>query len=200
MFKETHQSLFVLFAFCLSGLALPAQALDDPALRTKITKLDNGLTVLLLEDHSTPVVAFQMWVGAGSRDEHRYTGIAHLFEHMMFKGSKHVGPEEHARRIEAHGGRVNAYTSRDRTVYHEDIPAQALPLVIALEAERVAHERVGSADSLNLPVLNHAQDLFLHAKGNGCEFVEYHRAAIGAFEVTDMRFLRTRKSAGLVSE
>jgi zinc protease len=145
MFKESRHFLFVLFAVCLSGLALPAQALDDPALRTKITKLENGLTVLLLEDHSTPVVSFQMWVRAGSRDEHRYTGIAHLFEHMMFKGSKHIGPEEHARRIEAHGGRVNAYTSRDRTVYHEDIPAEALPLVIALEAERVAHLDINQA-------------------------------------------------------
>ncbi len=145
MFKETRYSLLVLFAVCLSGLAFPAQALDDPTLRTEITKLDNGLTVLLLEDHATPVVAFQMWVGAGSRDEHRYTGIAHLFEHMMFKGSKHIGPEEHARLIEAYGGRVNAYTSRDRTVYHEDIPAEALPLVIALEAERVAHLDINQA-------------------------------------------------------
>ncbi len=123
-------------------MLLPTQA---NCLQTEITKLENGLTILALEDHTTPVVAFQMWVRAGSRDEHRYTGIAHLFEHMMFKGSKHVGPEEHARRIEAYGGRVNAYTSRDRTVYHEDIPAEALPLVIALEAERVANLDISQA-------------------------------------------------------
>lgn len=145
MFEPTRYLLSALFAVSLLGLGLPAQALNDPALQTEITKLDNGLTVLLLEDHATPVVAFQMWVRAGSRDEHRYTGIAHLFEHMMFKGSKHIGPEDHARRIEAHGGRVNAYTSRDVTVYHEDIPAEALPLVIALEAERVAHLDISQA-------------------------------------------------------
>ncbi len=114
----------------------PVRALDDPALRTQVDQLENGLTVLTLEDHSTPVVSFQVWVRAGSRDEDRFTGIAHLFEHMMFKGSKNVGPEEHARMIEAQGGRVNAFTSRDVTVYFEDIPAEALPLAIALEAER----------------------------------------------------------------
>ncbi len=116
-----------------------AQALDDPAHRTAIDALDNGLTILTLEDHSTPVVSFQVWVRAGSRDEDRYTGIAHLFEHMMFKGSKNLGPEEHARLIEAQGGRVNAFTSRDVTVYYEDVPTEALPLAIALEAERFAN-------------------------------------------------------------
>ena len=79
----------------------------------------NGLTVLTLEDRTTPVVSFQIWVHVGSRDETRYTGLAHLFEHMMFKGSKHIGPEQHARLIEARGGEVNAYTSNDFTVYFE---------------------------------------------------------------------------------
>jgi len=121
------------------GGAAPSWALDDPASHTTITVLDNGLTVLALEDHATPVAVFQMWVRAGSRDESRYTGIAHLFEHMMFKGSKHVGPEEHAQRIQAHGGSVNAYTTQDVTVYYEDVPSEALPLVIDLEFERVAN-------------------------------------------------------------
>jgi predicted Zn-dependent peptidase len=95
--------------------------------------------VLTLEDHSTPVVSFQMWVRAGSRDETRYTGLAHLFEHMMFKGSKHIPPEEHARLVQARGGQSNAYTTRDFTVYHEDVSRETLPLVIELEAERVAN-------------------------------------------------------------
>jgi predicted Zn-dependent peptidase len=103
------------------------------------TRLSNGLVVLTLEDHSTPVVSFQMWVKVGSRDESRYTGLAHLFEHMMFKGSKHIGPEEHARLINARGGRLNAFTSRDYTVYFEDVTSETLPLVIELEAERVAN-------------------------------------------------------------
>ncbi|MEE8581776.1 MAG: pitrilysin family protein [Myxococcota bacterium] len=114
-------------------------SIDDPAARTRTTVLPNGLTLLTLEDHSTPVVSFQLWVRAGSRDESRYSGIAHLFEHMMFKGSKHIEPEEHARLLNARGGRVNAFTNRDVTVYFEDVSAESLPLVIDLEAERRAH-------------------------------------------------------------
>jgi predicted Zn-dependent peptidase len=116
-----------------------AHALDDPAARTRVTKLENGLTVLTLEDDSTPVVSFQMWVKVGSRDESRYTGLAHLFEHMMFNGSKNVGPEQHAQLINARGGEVNAYTTNDYTVYFNDVTTESLPLVIDLEHERVAN-------------------------------------------------------------
>jgi predicted Zn-dependent peptidase len=111
-------------------------AVRDPVEGLLETTLDNGLRVLLLEDHRTPVVAFQIWVEAGSSDESFYTGIAHLFEHMMFKGSRNIAPEVHAQLINERGGRINAYTSRDVTVYHEDITAESLPLVIDLEAER----------------------------------------------------------------
>ena len=116
--------------------------IDDPAARLEHHVLDNGLTVLLLEDHATPVASLQIWVRAGSRDESRYTGIAHLFEHMMFKGSENVGPEMHARYVGARGGRINAYTSRDVTVYFEDVTSESLPLVIDLEAERFSNLRV----------------------------------------------------------
>jgi predicted Zn-dependent peptidase len=125
--------------------AAGAPAAPDPAARTRETRLSNGLVVLTLEDHATPVVSFQMWVKAGSRDERWYTGIAHLFEHMMFKGSKRVGPEEHARIVQARGGRVNAYTTRDQTVYHTDVSREHLPLVIELEAERVTNLAITQA-------------------------------------------------------
>ena len=124
-------------------LAAPAAAsppeLQDPAERARINILPNGLTVLSLEDHSTPVASFQIWVRAGSRDESRYTGIAHLFEHMMFKGTKHLAPEQFTRLVEGRGGRLNAFTSQDVTVYFEDVTSETLPLVIDLEAERMAH-------------------------------------------------------------
>jgi predicted Zn-dependent peptidase len=120
-------------------LAAAAAALDDPASRTRVTRLENGLTVLTLVDDTTPVVSFQMWVRAGSRDESRYTGLAHLFEHMMFNGSKNVGPEQHAQWIGARGGEVNAYTTNDFTVYFDDVTSESLPLVIDLEHERVAN-------------------------------------------------------------
>ncbi len=80
-----------------------------------------------------------MWVRVGSRDETRYTGLAHLFEHMMFKGSEHLAPERHSQLVESRGGHANAFTNRDVTVYFENVPAESLPLVIELEAERLAH-------------------------------------------------------------
>jgi predicted Zn-dependent peptidase len=132
----------VLAAVCA---ALPAGSLEDPAARMQVTELDNGLVVLTLEDHTTPVVSFQMWVRVGSRDESGYTGLAHLFEHMMFKGSKNVGPEEHARLINARGGELNAFTTRDQTVYFEDVTSESLPLVIDLEHERVANLDISEA-------------------------------------------------------
>jgi zinc protease len=129
-----------LLAWLLLAQAAAADpGLQDPAERVKTTVLANGLTVLTLEDRTTPVVSFQIWVRVGSRDEARYTGLAHLFEHMMFKGSKRVAPEQHARLIQSRGGEVNAYTSNDFTVYFEDVTPETLPLVIALEGERIAH-------------------------------------------------------------
>ncbi|HYB12479.1 MAG TPA: pitrilysin family protein [Myxococcota bacterium] len=116
-----------------------AATFQDPAQALHSTTLRNGLTILTLVDRTTPVVSLQMWVKVGSKDETRYTGIAHLFEHMMFKGSLNLGPEEHARLLEARGGRVNAFTTNDVTVFHEDITPDTLPLAIDLEAERVAN-------------------------------------------------------------
>ncbi|HEY8122789.1 MAG TPA: pitrilysin family protein [Myxococcota bacterium] len=125
--------------------AAGAKPIDDPALRTQIATLANGLTLLTLEDHATPTVSLQVWVRVGSGDESRFTGIAHLFEHMMFLSSKNLGklgPEAYARIVEARGGRINAYTSRDVTVYFEDVAPEHLPLMIALEGERFANLEV----------------------------------------------------------
>lgn len=130
-----HLSLLV--PLCFARPATAAPDIDDPALRTQITTLDNGLTVLLLPDSTTPAVSFQMWVRAGAKDETQYTGLAHLFEHMMFRGTDRLPPESHERLIEARGGRVNAYTTADNTVYFADFAPDTLPLVIELEAERL---------------------------------------------------------------
>jgi zinc protease len=120
--------------------ALPVRAaFEDPALATQVTVLENGLTVLTLEDATTPVVSWQVWVKVGAGDEARYTGLAHLFEHMMFRGSKNLPPEAHGRLIGERGGRVNAFTSLDVTVYFADVTREHLPLVVELEAERLAH-------------------------------------------------------------
>jgi len=134
----------VLAALCL---ALRAQAapFEDPAARTRVTTFENGLTVLTLEDHTTPVVSFQIWARVGSGDEARFTGLAHLFEHMMFRGSANLEKEAHSRLIEERGGQINAYTTRDETVYFTDITPEHLPLVVALEAERLTNLDVSEA-------------------------------------------------------
>jgi zinc protease len=137
------RALGIAAALALAGaLAAPAAAApayQDPAARMRVTQLDNGLTVLTLEDHTTPTASLQVWVEVGSGDEARWSGLAHLFEHMMFRGSKNLPPEAHGRILGARGAVVNAFTSRDVTVYFEDLPAEHLPLAIALEAERLAH-------------------------------------------------------------
>jgi zinc protease len=137
--QATRRAAPILLAACLALASSAARALDDPAARTRVTKLENGLTVLTLVDDTTPVVSFQMWAHVGSRDETRYTGLAHLFEHMMFGGSKNVPAEGHAQLLGARGGEVNAYTTNDYTTYFDDVTSESMPLVIDLEHERVAH-------------------------------------------------------------
>jgi zinc protease len=107
------------------------------------TTLGNGMRVVFLEDHSTPIVHAEIWYHVGSKNERAgRTGFAHLFEHMMFKGSKNVEPEGHPSWISSIGGQSNAYTTEDATVFWETVPAQYLPLVLWLEADRLATLRI----------------------------------------------------------
>src|SRR6266545_3093305 len=108
-----------------------------------MTTLANGMQVVFLEDHSTPIVHAEIWYHVGSKNEKAgRTGFAHLFEHMMFKGSKNVEPEGHPSWISSIGGQSNAYTTEDATVFWETVPAQYLPLVLWLEADRLATLRI----------------------------------------------------------
>lgn len=109
------------------------------SLEFRETRLPNGLTIITHEDHSTPVVNIQVWYHVGSKDERPgRTGFAHLFEHLMFKGSAHIQPEEHDRIITNAGGESNAYTLDDVTVYWETFPANYLEKVLWMEADRMA--------------------------------------------------------------
>ena len=135
-------TLWTAIAVLLVSAPLPA-AVPPPKLDYRITTLPNGLTVVLLEDHSTPIAHVQIWYHVGSKDERAgRTGFAHLFEHMMFKGSKNVESEAHTSYISSVGGQSNAYTLEDVTVYWETAPAQYLPLMLWLEADRMATLRV----------------------------------------------------------
>src|SRR5580765_5055717 len=114
-----------------------------PKLQYQITTLPNGLTVVLSEDHSTPIVHLQLVYHVGSKNEKPgRTGFAHLFEHLMFKGSKNVQPEAHTSMLASVGGQSNAYTTDDETVFWETVPSQYLPLVLWLEADRMASLRI----------------------------------------------------------
>jgi zinc protease len=128
-------------ASVLSALSL---ASATPALtqqlRVPVTvdTLPNGLTLIVHEDHSAPVVAVNMWYHVGSGDEKPgRTGFAHLFEHLMFMGSQHAPYPEFDRRLEAAGANNNGSTTEDRTNYFEEGPANALPLMLWLEADRM---------------------------------------------------------------
>jgi zinc protease len=104
-----------------------------------MTTLANGLQVVLLEDHSTPVAHLAIWYHVGSKNERPgRTGFAHLFEHLMFKGSRNVRPEQHPSLITSIGGEANAETDEDSTIYWQTVPAQHLPLALWLEADRMA--------------------------------------------------------------
>ncbi len=115
-----------------------AQPQSQPQPRLHTRTLPNGLEVIVYEDRTAPVVAVNVWYRVGSRNEvPGKRGLAHLMEHMMFKGSKNVGPEEHARLIDRVGGINNAFTREDATGYYDVVPTEALELALRLEAERM---------------------------------------------------------------
>ncbi|MDR2092096.1 MAG: insulinase family protein [Azoarcus sp.] len=122
-------------------VALPAQANPFE------TTLPNGLKVVVREDHRAPSVVHMVWYRSGSIDEPEgVTGIAHVLEHMMFKGTRKVGPGEFNARIAALGGRDNAFTSRDYTAYFQQIPSAHLGTAMALEADRMKNLVLGDDD------------------------------------------------------
>jgi len=102
------------------------------------TKLKNGLRVIVSEDHVAPVFSVAVAYNVGSRDERAgRTGFAHLFEHMMFKGSENVGTGEHFYTIFSNGGTMNGTTNKERTIYYETMPSNQLDAALFLEADRM---------------------------------------------------------------
>jgi zinc protease len=130
-----------------SRVTSEADAVRPPRIVIESHTLPNGLRVLMAVDHHVPVVNLQVWYHVGSKDEKPgHTGFAHLFEHLMFKGSAHVGPDEHSRIIEAMGGFDNAYTNDDVTVFWETFPSNGLERVLWLEADRMGSLNVNEAN------------------------------------------------------
>src|SRR5438874_8192017 len=136
-------------AFAVAAATLTA-AVRPPKLQYEISMLPNGLTVVLEEDHSVPIVHLNLTYHVGSKNERPgRTGFAHLFEHLMFKGSKNVEAEAHTSMIASVGGQANAFTTEDETTFWETFPSQYVPLALWLEADRMATLRITSDTDLS---------------------------------------------------
>ncbi len=120
-------------------LTLQSKAIDYPI---KSTVLDNGLKVIVCEKNTNQMAQVEVWYRVGSKDEwDGVRGMAHMFEHMMFRGSKNFNGEGdiYIKLIDKMGGNVNAYTTFDRTVYHEEVQSQHVEKVLEMEADRMAN-------------------------------------------------------------
>jgi zinc protease len=134
-------ALIRFLAFLLLSTALPVLG---HATDVREFVLENGLKVLLLEDHKSPAVTFQVWYRVGSRNEKDgKSGLSHFLEHMMFKGTHKVKPEEYSRIIAKNGGRSNAFTSSDVTVYFATMSRDKIHIAIDLEADRMSDALLG---------------------------------------------------------
>jgi len=132
--RSKHRVLLSLLLFSLHVSPSEAGLLE----RVFETALSNGLKVILLEDHKAPLVTFQVWYRVGSRNEEwGKTGLSHMLEHMMFKGTKTIGPEEFSRIIQENGGNDNAFTSRDYTAYFENLSSDRVQVSLDLESDRM---------------------------------------------------------------
>ena len=137
--KRLFCSCCAALALCL-GWAVPAWAQSPTASAAQSFTLANGMTVIVKPDRRAPTVAHMLWVRVGAMDEVDGTsGVAHVLEHMLFKGTPTVPPGEFSRRVAALGGRDNAFTSRDATAYHQQVPSDQLEAVMRLEADRFAN-------------------------------------------------------------
>ena len=136
---------FRILALVALAAFLPAVARADESDKIQFTQetLDNGLNVIYAPLHQAPVMHVRVFYHVGSKDERPdRQGFAHMFEHMMFRGSAHVAPEEHMKRIGQVGGYSNAFTSFDETVYVDTVPAQYLEMALWLEADRMSSFKV----------------------------------------------------------
>src|SRR4026208_110533 len=136
--RRVSKFLLPLLICALAVLPGQAQTARNVRVDFKETTLKNGLRVITVEDRSAPVIAISVTYNVGSRDERQgRTGFAHLFEHMMFKGSENVGSGEHFLLVFNNGGNMNGTTNEDRTNYFEILPANQLDLGLFLESDRM---------------------------------------------------------------
>jgi zinc protease len=142
--KSVRLAVTVLLVVIISGCGRPGiSSKSGKTYDYRSSYLDNGLQVISLEDYSCPIAHVQLWYHVGSKNESQdRNGFAHMFEHMMFKGTDTLDAEAHHNYIRMVGGTNNAYTSFDKTVYHQTVPTEQLDMVMYLEAERMAFLKI----------------------------------------------------------
>jgi zinc protease len=144
-YKCTGKFLFLLF-FCFMLISLSDAAIKDQVYE-KV--LPNGLKVILLQNHTAPLVTFQVWYRVGSRNEEwGKTGLSHMLEHIMFKGTEKIAPEEFSKIIQENGGNSNAFTSNDFTAYFETLSVDKVQIGIDLESDRMQNLSLKEKDFL----------------------------------------------------
>jgi zinc protease len=161
-----------------------AQQTERPAppLEVRYTQftLPNGLHVILHEDHTIPIVTVNVWYHVGSaREKPGRTGLAHLFEHLMFEGSGHVKEGEFDQRLESAGGTNNASTEPDRTNYYIDVPSNALDLALFLESDRMGY----LLDAMTPERVNGQRDVVKNERRESYENTPYGMASIEIAEL-----------------
>jgi len=169
--------LRVLLAAIAVATSVTAAYAQTPALTVPYTHftLPNGLNVILHEDHSVPIVSINMWYHVGSgREKPGRTGFAHLFEHLMFEGSKHVPEGAFDTWLEAAGANNNGSTNRDRTNYYIDMPSNALDLGLFLESDRMGY----LLDIVTPQLVNGQRDVVKNERRQGVENAPYGMADV----------------------
>ena len=141
------QSAFGAGGLLLAALTTSAHALDVPRDKVTTGMLDNGMQVVVIEDHRAPVAVHMVWYKAGSADEKPgVSGVAHFLEHLLFQGTKNMEPGELSRVVAANGGTDNAFTSYDQTAYFQRVAADRLELMMQMEADRMVNLQLGDEE------------------------------------------------------
>jgi zinc protease len=181
------------------GLGLTAHGAAAAVFNPTTFTLSNGLQVVVIENHRAPVITNMVWYKVGAADESPgETGLAHFLEHLMFKGTPTIKPQEFSKIIARNGGQDNAFTTQDFTAYHEQVASDRLELVLKMEADRMQNLKL--SDALVLPErevvreerrsrIDNNPDALLDEEMNATEYMNlpYHRPVIGwDHEITEL--------------
>jgi zinc protease len=192
-----YSRMFAGLVLCLglSATLARAQAVSVPKLEFQDLKLDNGLRVILVPDHSAPVYSINVCYNVGSRNEHPgRTGFAHLFEHMMYEGSENVGKGEHFILVLNNGGGMNGTTNEDRTTYFEELPKNQLDLGLYLEADRMRALNINQAN------LDNQRNAVQEERRQGIDNEPYGRSGLDLDSLSYDNFAYKHSTIGSMSD